>query len=126
VQHAKGYAPLALRNAIVPIAGFGSWAAFPMIIFGAILGWADLALVGLLAFTAVVVFQVVNLPVEFNATSRAKGMLREMRLISGPSEYQGVSSVLSAAAMTYVAATIAAAVQLLYFALRLGLLGGND
>ena len=71
-------------------------------------------------------FQVANLPVEFNASTRAKGMLQELGLISGPAEYHAVSSVLSAAAMTYVAATISALVQLLYFALRLGLLGGRD
>ncbi|MCX8038342.1 MAG: zinc metallopeptidase [Candidatus Sumerlaeia bacterium] len=126
IQHAAGYAPLALRNAIVPVAGFGSYAAIPMIILGAALQWFNLALLGLLLFAGLVAFQVINLPVEFNASSRAKSALREMGLISGPAEYRAVSSVLSAAAMTYVAATIAAAVQLLYYAIRLGLIGGRD
>jgi len=126
IQHAVGYAPMALRNAIVPVAGFGSWLAVPLIIVGAIFHWLGLVLAGFVLFTAIVVFQIVNLPVEFNASTRAKGMLQEMELISGPGEYHAVSSVLSAAAMTYVAATIAALAQLLYFAIRLGLLGGRD
>ncbi len=126
IQHAAGYAPLALRNAIVPVAGFGSYAAVPMIILGAALQWFNLILLGLLLFAGLVAFQVINLPVEFNASSRAKSALREMGLISGPAEYRAVSSVLSAAAMTYVAATVAAVVQLLYYAIRLGLIGGRD
>ena len=126
VQHARNYAPLAVRNAIVPLAGFGSWAAFPMIILGIIFNWTNLALAGLLAFGAIVLFQVINLPVEFNASSRAKEVLAETGMIRGQAEYNGVSSVLSAAAMTYVAATVMAAVQLLYFAIRLGLIGGDE
>ena len=126
VQHAAGYAPLVMRNAIVPVAGFGSWRAWPMIMIGLVLNWLNLALAGVALFGLLVVFQIVNLPVEFNASSRAKQMLQQMGLISGPGEYRAVASVLSAAAMTYVAATIAALAQLLYFAIRLGLLGGRD
>lgn len=126
IQHARAYAPLVLRNAIVPVAGFGSWMAFPLIFMGFIFQVYQLALLGVLAFGAIVVFQVINLPVEFNASARAKRMLQELGLISGPGEYRAVSSVLSAAAMTYVAATLTALMQLLYFALRLGLIGGDE
>jgi len=126
IQHAAGYAPLAARNAIVPVASFGSWLAWPMIVVGIVLHSFNLALAGVVLFALLVVFQVVNLPVEFNASSRAKHMLQSMGMISGPAEYRGVSSVLSAAAMTYVAATIAALAQLLWFAFQLGLLGRRD
>jgi hypothetical protein len=115
-----------MRNAIVPVAGFGSWLAWPMIMIGLVFNWLNLALAGVALFGLLVVFQIINLPVEFNASSRAKQMLQEMGLISGPGEYRAVASVLGAAAMTYVAATIAALAQLLYFAIRLGLLGGRD
>jgi Zn-dependent membrane protease YugP len=126
IQHAAGYAPLVVRNAIVPVAGFGSWLAWPMIMIGLVLQWFNLALAGVALFGILVVFQVINLPVEFNASSRAKNMLQQMGLISGAGEYHAVASVLSAAALTYVAATVAALAQLLWFALRLGLLGGRD
>jgi len=126
IQHASGYAPLVVRNAVVPVASFGSWMAWPMIILGFILQAYNLILLGVIAFSAIVVFQAINLPVEFNASSRAKALLPRMGLISGPEECRAVASVLNAAALTYVAATIQAAAQLLYFVLRFGLLGGDD
>ncbi len=135
IQHARKYAPLSLRSALVPTASIGSTLAFPLII----LGWGlatftsispALALgitkVGFWLFAAVVVFQIINLPVEFNASSRAKKLLTETGIIRTQEEARGVSSVLNAAAMTYVAATIAALANLLYYAIRLGLLGGGD
>ncbi len=126
IQHASGYAPLALRNAIVPLASFGSWLAVPMIILGMLLQSMQLTQFGVLAFAALVVFQVITLPVEFDASSRAKTMLVKAGVISNQAEANGVGKVLNAAAMTYVAATITAVVQLLYFAMRAGLLGGGD
>lgn len=126
IQHAKGYAPLALRNAMVPLAGFGSWLAMPMIIFGMILQSMQLMQLGVLAFAALVVFQVITLPVEFDASSRAKAVLVKSGVLANQAEVDGVGKVLNAAAMTYVAATITAVVQLIYFALRAGLLGGSD
>ena len=126
IQHAKGYAPLALRNAMVPLASFGSWLAMPMIIFGMFLQSLQLMQFGVLAFAALVVFQVITLPVEFDASSRAKQVLVKAGILSNQAEADGVGKVLNAAAMTYVAATIAAVVQLLYFAMRAGLLGGGD
>ena len=126
IQHAKGYAPLALRNAMVPLASFGSWLAMPMIILGILLQSMQLTQFGVLAFAALVVFQMITLPVEFDASSRAKTVLVKAGVLSNQAEVAGVNKVLNAAAMTYVAATIAAVVQLLYFAMRAGLLGGGD
>lgn len=114
IQDAKNYAPLVLRNAIVPTASIGSSLGIILIFAGFIL--RPLAIIGLLLFATVVVFQLINLPVEFNASSRAKKMLNEMGVISGRQEAAGVSNVLSAAAMTYVAATVTAILTLLYYA----------
>lgn len=126
MQHASGYAPLKLRNAVVPTAQIGSWLAFPLIFAGFIFSLKGLALAGFFLFAAIVVFQIITLPVELNASSRAKKVIADMGIIQTPQEGQGVAAVLNAAAMTYVAATISALVQLLYFAIRLGLLGGSD
>ena len=126
LQHAKGYAPLALRNAIVPVASIGSWLAFPMIFAGMLLQMSGLALLGVIAFGALVVFQLITLPVEFDASNRAKQQLRSLGIIQSQAEAGGVSAVLNAAAMTYVAATVTALAQLLYFAMRLGFFGRND
>jgi hypothetical protein len=126
VQHADNYAPLALRNAIVPVASIGSWAAWPMIFLGLLLQMRGLALIGVIAFAALVPFQVITLPVEFNASRRAKERLANLVIVRTPEEQRGVAAVLDAAALTYVAATVTALAQLLYFALRLGLIGGGD
>ncbi len=117
VQDAKNYAPLVLRNAIVPTAGLGSNLGMILIVVGFFLNWTGLALVGLVLFGVVVVFQLVNLPVEFNASTRAKQMVTQLGLVHGPQETAGVSRVLNAAAMTYVAATITAILHLLYYAM---------
>jgi Zn-dependent membrane protease YugP len=126
LQHANGYAPLALRNAIVPVASIGSWLSWPMIFGGLILNWMNLAIAGVVLFGALVVFQLITLPVEFDASNRAKAQIRSLGIIHSEGESKGVSAVLNAAAMTYVAATITALAQLLYFALRLGLFGRRD
>lgn len=126
LQHAKQYQPLVLRNMIVPVASIGSWIAWPMIFLGMIFRFYDLAILGVIAFSLLVIFQLINLPVEFNASNRAKEYLRNSGILNGIKENGGVSAVLNAAAMTYVAATAQAILQLLYFALRLGLLGGSD
>jgi len=125
LQHAKGYTPLALRSAIVPMANFGSWLAWPMIMLGMLLHIQQLALLGVIAFSALVVFQMVTLPVEFDASNRAKEQIRVLGVVHSDAEARGVSAVLDAAALTYVAATVTAVAQLLYFALRLGLFGGS-
>lgn len=126
LQDSTGYFPLKFRNAIVPTAQVGSWLAFPMILIGVLLSLKGLALAGFVLFLVIVVFQVITLPVELNASSRAKKAVADLGLVRSEEEAKGVSAVLSAAALTYVAATITALAQLLYFALRLGLIGGRS
>jgi len=117
LQDARAYAPLTVRNAAVPIAGFGSGIGLWMAFFGAILSIPWLLLAGIIAFAGVVFFQVVNLPVEFNASSRAKAVLVDLQIVS-PEDLRYVSKVLNAAALTYVAATLQAIFTLLYYVYR--------
>jgi Zn-dependent membrane protease YugP len=119
LQDARAYAPLVIRNAAVPVAGFGSNAGILMAVFGAILNMPGLIWAGIIAFSAVVFFQLVNLPVEFNASSRAKAVLIELGIIDQDGLYY-VSKVLNAAALTYVAATLQAIMTLLYLIFRFG------
>lgn len=119
VQDARHYAPLALRNAIVPTANIGSRLGLYLIVFGVFLRLLPLAWFGVALFGAVVVFQIVNLPVEFNASARAKKMLPALGIINGREESIAIDKVLNAAALTYVAATAIAIMQLLYFISRL-------
>lgn len=118
IQHAHRYAPLALRNGLIPLASVGSRFAFLLILVGSIIAsLRPLAIVGLGLFAVVVLCQIINLPVEFNASRRARTILLNTGMVT-TEEDQVVAKVLSAAAMTYVAATIAAVSQLLYFATR--------
>ncbi|MBU4271680.1 MAG: zinc metallopeptidase [Planctomycetes bacterium] len=119
IQHAHGYAPLVVRNAAVPLAGFGSNAGFILLIIGAIMNLPPLILLGIGLFAVVVVFQVVNLPVEFNASSRAKAQLVGLGIVNDQ-ELTYVNKVLNAAALTYVAATLQAILTLLYYVTRFG------
>jgi hypothetical protein len=116
---------MSLRTAVVPMASAGSWLAWPIIFIGFIMNALALIKIGIVLFAGLVVFQLITLPVEFNASSRARKALVESGIIVTAEEEAGVRSVLSAAAMTYVAATAAAVMQLLYFLLRSGLLGGR-
>jgi len=125
VQHARGYTPLLLRNMIAPTASIGSNLSWIIIMAGFIMGSLGLVKAGIVLFSAVVVFQLVTLPVEFNASSRAKEMLSSYGVLSA-GEMEGVNRVLSAAAMTYVAAAASAIMTLLYFLIRAGVLGGRD
>ncbi len=125
IQHAKSYGPLVLRNTFVPIASFGSNFAWIAIIAGMFLGMLGLVKAGVILFSAVVAFQLITLPVEFNASARAKEILGSKGMVSAV-ELKGVNKVLSAAAMTYVAAAASSIMTLLYFLLRLGILGGDD
>lgn len=97
-----------------------------MIILGMMLQMQNLALLGVIAFSALVLFQIITLPVEFDASNRAKAQIQTLGIVHSEQESKGVSAVLNAAAMTYVAATITAVAQLFYFALRLGLLGRRN
>jgi Zn-dependent membrane protease YugP len=121
LQHATRYAPLALRSAAVPIARLGSYAPWLIIIGGFWLNMLSLIYAGVILFAGVVAFQLVTLPVELNASTRARAQLERLRLVS-TTDSAGVRKVLNAAAMTYVAAAATAVLQLLYF---VSLLGGR-
>lgn len=112
LQHAQGYAPLALRSAIVPVAMFGSQLAFPLFFLGLIFQAASLVNVGIILFSAAVLFTLVTLPVEFNASRRAMVALRSAGLVT-EGELGAVKEVLGAAALTYVASAAMAIAQLL-------------
>lgn len=112
LQHSEGYAPLIVRNAIAPIASVGSQAAFFFIIIALILNMMQLFTLGIYLFSAAVLFQIITLPVELNASSRAIIALQNYNLVA-PGEEKGARKVLSAAALTYVAATLMAVLQLL-------------
>ena len=122
LQDAKNYAPLTIRNAVVPIANFGSSFGIGMIILGAVLVHSHvLIMAGIALFAGFVFFQLVNLPVEFDASNRAKVQLVELGII----DQQGlvtVRNVLNAAAWTYVAGTLQAVMTLLYY---LSIFGGG-
>ena len=119
LQDAKGYAPLVIRNAAVPVASFGSGAGIWMVFIGAILSAQTLIWLGIALFAGVVVFQLVNLPVEFNASARAKEQLASLGIVDDEQMYY-VRRVLNAAAWTYVAATLQAVMVLLYLLSRFG------
>ena len=125
LQHAKRYSPLILRNMMVPTASIGSNLGWIIIVAGFIINSMNLVKVGIVLFSLVVLFQLITLPVEFNASTRAKNMLASYGILSS-SEMVAVNRVLSAAAMTYVAAAASSIVTLLYFLIRAGLLGGRD
>jgi uncharacterized protein len=118
LQDAKHYAPLVVRNIAVPVAGFGSNASFFLIFIGAVVpAFHFLIMAGILLFSCFVFFQIVNLPVEFNASNRAKAQLVDLGIVS-PDQLIHVKKVLDAAAWTYVAATLQAIMILLYYLVR--------
>lgn len=112
VQHARNYVPLSVRSAIVPVANFGSQLSWPLFLAGLIFPFRPLLMIGILLFCAALLFQIVTLPVEFNASARALRMLDETGIM-GRQEIRGTKKVLRAAAMTYVAAVIGSLLQLL-------------
>lgn len=124
IQHAQKYAPLWLRSTLVPTANIGSSIGYLVMIGGLFLGMTNLVLIGAVLFSMVLLFQIVTLPVEFDASNRAKQLVVEYGIVS-PSERQGVDRVLNAAALTYVAAAVSTLLTLLYFLMRAGLLGGG-
>jgi hypothetical protein len=121
IQHGTGYAPLQFRHAIFPVANIGSTLAFPLFLIGLIAGLRPLIDIGILFFGVAVVFSLVTLPVEFNASKRALVQLRDGRLL-GVDELPAAKKVLDAAALTYVAATTMAILQLI----RLLLIRGRN
>ena len=128
IQHARGYAPLKLRSMLVPVANFGAKIAWPLIIFGLfVTGESSLLLInlGIIAFLGSVLFQVVTLPVEFNASNRAIQILGNAGMLQND-ELRGARKVLNAAALTYVASAATAILQLLRIFLLVGGRRRND
>jgi Zn-dependent membrane protease YugP len=123
IQHAQHYGPLELRHTLVPVTNFASSLAFPVIIIGAFLYNINLIMVGIILFSAVVLFHLVTLPVELNASRRAIAELSAAGLVS-MEEVPMVKKVLGAAALTYLAAALAAVANLLYYLMIFS--GGDD
>lgn len=124
-QDASGYTLLVLRNAVVPLANIGSTASWFLIMAGFLLQVTQLFILGVAAFSLTVLFQIINLPVEFDASRRARQALLMTGLVH-QDEDREVGRVLNAAAMTYVAGTITAILTLVYYLIRSGLLGGSS
>jgi Zn-dependent membrane protease YugP len=115
MQDSEGYPLLRLRAALVPAVNIGSYLGWIFIIIGLLLRSTDLALVGVIIFSGGALFALATLPVEFNASARAKRLLTDTGIIMGEEEKHGVNKVLNAAALTYVAALVTAVLQLLYY-----------
>ncbi len=116
-QHAQAYAPIKLRNAVLPVANFGSSAGFAIAILGYFMGLELVVNIGIILFAAVVVFQLITLPVEFNASSRALKVIRETNMLY-EEEVPKARKVLTAAALTYVASLLVSIMSLLRLILR--------
>ena len=119
IQHYKGFLLIQIRNAIVPVANFGSKLSFPLILIGIIFGMTNLVNFGVALFSLVLLFQLVTLPVEFNASRRAISIIRDNGILQGE-EVSRAKKVLNAAALTYVAGTIATALQVLRLMILFG------
>lgn len=117
VQHATGYFPIKVRTAIVPVCNIGAGFGLPLCVLGCIFAFEPLVYIGLILFSLATVFQLVTLPVEFNASRRALAFIKSSDLIS-LDEYVGAKKMLTAAAMTYVAALAQSMLQLLYYVIR--------
>ncbi len=124
LQHAAHYAPLWARSALVPTANVGSGIGYFVMVLGLMFSSANMVLAGAVLFSMVLLFQIVTLPVEFDASHRAKVKVVEEGIITAQ-EREGMDRVLNAAALTYVAAAISTLLTLLYFLMRAGLLGGR-
>jgi Zn-dependent membrane protease YugP len=125
LQDASRYPLLTMRNSLVPLAGFGSSVSWIIMLIGFAMASLNLVLIGIAVFSFTVIFQLVNLPVEFDASRRARVALIDAGLITREEDYM-VGKVLNAAALTYVAATVTSILTLLYFLFRSGVLGGRD
>lgn len=125
VQHDSGYLPLYIRNTVIPITQIGSYLSIPLVLLGIILSSKPFIEFGILLFSLIVFFQIVTLPVEYNASHRAVDTLGGEGILS-MQELKGARKVLSAAALTYVAAALTAVFQLLRLLLISGSIGGSD
>ena len=136
IQHARGYAPMWLRSALVPVANLGQGLGPLLVMIGAGMGIAahgvghglgyDIAIVGLALFVGAMCFTVITVPVEFNASARARERLVALGITRPGPEDDVVRGVLFAAGLTYVAAAVTSILWVLYYAMQLGLLGGSD
>ena len=124
IQHATNYGPLGLRSALVPVANIGSQGSYFILLLGFIFQSQVLIIAGIALFSMAVLFTLVTLPVEYNASSRAKQLMVSAGIVSR-SEASAAGSVLNAAFMTYVASAVSALLTLLYYLIRSGLLGGR-
>jgi len=116
LQHGSGYLPLKIRNAIAPVVSFASYLLWPLLIFGILLGYANTLSIVVYIFLGIFVFQVITLPVEFNASRRALVALSAQNMLT-EEELYGARKMLNAAALTYVAATLTALLNVLRFAM---------
>jgi Zn-dependent membrane protease YugP len=116
VQDREEYGPLRIRAALVPMVNIGSWLGWILLMIGFALNFTELAWLGVLVFAGGAVFALATLPVELNASARARELLATAGIITSPEEQAGVNTVLNAAALTYVAALFTAIMQLLYYA----------
>jgi hypothetical protein len=119
-QDAEGYFPLRFRAALVPMVNIGSYLGWILIFVGLLLGLAQLSWLGVAVFAGGALFALATLPVELNASSRARRLLAETGIINGEDEQRGVNTVLNAAALTYVAALLTSILQLLYYVTLVG------
>jgi hypothetical protein len=126
MQDAEGYAPLRFRSAIVPAVNIGSNLGWILIVAGLILGFTQLAWVGVAFFAGGALFALATLPVEFDASARAKRLLADTGIIYSEEEKNGVNQVLNAAALTYVAGLVTAVLQLLYYVFLVLGMGRRD
>jgi Zn-dependent membrane protease YugP len=133
IQHAHGYMPLGFRSAIVPLANIGSSIGYIVMMVGLTLMFVSstpvigkwVVAIGAALFSLLLLFQIITLPVEYNASARAKRLVVEAGIV-GSDERTGINRVLNAAALTYVAAAISTLLTLVYFLIRAGLLGGRN
>lgn len=125
LQHSTGYAALKLRTGLVPLAQLGSSGAYIILMLGMFFHSVAMFQVGAVVLAGAVLFSIVTLPVEWNASARAKKLMVSCGIVSSQ-EAEGAGQVLNAAFMTYVAGAVTAILQLLYFLMRAGLLGGSD
>ncbi len=125
LQDAEDYFPMRIRSMLVPAVNIGSNLGWILIMIGLVLRMTELAWIGVLVFSAGALFALATLPVEFNASARAKQLLYQTGIIQTEEERRGVNQVLNAAALTYVAGLITAVLQLLYYVLLVGGMGGR-
>jgi Zn-dependent membrane protease YugP len=125
MQDQEGYLPLQIRSALIPAVNIGSTLGWIFIFLGIFLQWTGLAWLGVFVFAAGALFSLATIPVELNASRRAKQLLVQTGIIVGKNEQQGVNKVLNAAALTYVAALLTSIMQLFYFTSLVGGMGGR-